>query len=94
MPTNLKGTPGSGQVTLTWTPPATGGTPISDYVVQYRLTAATTWTTFPDTVSAAASAVVTGLTNGRSYFFRVLARNAVADIAQWAMTSAAVTPRA
>jgi hypothetical protein len=37
-PLNLAGTAGDAQVTLVWDAPTSdGGTPITDYVVQYRL---------------------------------------------------------
>jgi hypothetical protein len=35
--TDLFGTPGDGQVVLTWTAPDDGGSAITDYVVQYRV---------------------------------------------------------
>lgn len=35
--TNLAGTAGNTQVPLTWTAPANGGSPITDYIVQYRI---------------------------------------------------------
>jgi len=95
IPTGLRGTPGNGRVTLSWVPPANnGGTPVTDYIVQYRLTNASTWKTSPDAVSATASAVVTGLSNDRSYFFRVLAKNVVADSIRWSAISAEITPKA
>ncbi len=90
--TGLAGTAGNGQVSLTWTAPAsTGGSPITDYVIQRSSNAGVTWTTFTDAVSAATSATVTGLTNGTSYLFRVAAVN-VAGAGTYAR-SASVTPR-
>jgi hypothetical protein len=66
---------GSSTVALTWVAPATNGAPISGYVV----------TPFVGTVaqaprvfnSAALSHTITGLVNGRTYTFKVAARNAV-----------------
>jgi hypothetical protein len=92
VPTGLTGIPGDGRVTLTWTPPASNGGPgISDYVVQFRPNAVTTWTTFADGVSAAAVATVTGLTNGVSYVFRVAAVS-VTGTGGASVASAPLTP--
>ena len=62
------GTPGDGQVTLTWDPPEDNGAPISDYLVSYQ---------GGSQVCPHASCTLTGLVNGRSYAFTVQARNAV-----------------
>ena len=75
-PTALTATFGSTSVALAWTAPSTGGTAITDYVVQYS-TDNSNWTTFSDTVSTTASVTVTGLTNYSTYYFRVAAINAV-----------------
>lgn len=77
-PTGLAGTPSSQQILLNWTAPiSNGGASITDYLVEYKLTATSTWSTFSDGTSAATSATVTGLTNGQSYDFRVSAVNSV-----------------
>jgi titin len=71
---------GPSQVGLVWTvPPSNGGTAITGYRVEYKLapTTVTTWTEFPDGVSTATTATVTGLTNGSAYVFRVSAKNAL-----------------
>jgi len=68
------------QSVLTWTAPArNGGSPITDYVVQYSTSAtfASAVTTFTDGVNASTGATVTGLTNGTTYYFRVAAVNSV-----------------
>ena len=63
-------------VTLVWTTPEDdGGRPISDYAIEYR-TINGTWATFSDSVSTATIAVVTSLTQGVSYEFRVSAISA------------------
>lgn len=72
------GTAGNGQVSLTWTAP-TGGSTVTDYIVQYSDDAGSTWTTFSDGVSTATSAIVTGLTNGTGYIFRIQAVNALGE---------------
>ena len=73
-PFSLTATPTNGQVALSWSAPS--GSPI-DYEIQYRNTAQAVveWTVFTDGTSVATNATVTGLTNGATYNFRVLARN-------------------
>ncbi|MCU1352238.1 MAG: hypothetical protein JWM05_1447 [Acidimicrobiales bacterium] len=69
-------TRGNGSVTLHWTAPASdGGSPITGYLVQpYRGYTGLAVRTFSST---APTQVVTGLTNGVYYQFRVSATNAV-----------------
>jgi hypothetical protein len=74
-PSGLGTTVGEGSVTLTWKAPVTGGSPITDYVIQ-RSANGTTWTTVADGVSISRTSRVTGLTSGVMYRFRVAARNA------------------
>jgi len=77
-PLSLAATPGNTQVALTWSAPSSNGTqPITDYVVEYKLAANPTWTVFTDGTSVSTGATVTGLTNGSSYNFRVIAVNSV-----------------
>ena len=77
-PTSLSASPGNTQASLTWTAPASnGGSAITDYLVQYKLTSSGTWLTFSDGVSTTTSATVTGLTNGSAYDFRVSAINTI-----------------
>jgi subtilisin family serine protease len=77
-PGGVDGTPGPSQVGLAWSVPGeTGGSPITDYVVEYRADDESPWSTFADGVSTATVATVTGLTNGVAYRFRVSATNAV-----------------
>ncbi|MEQ1785538.1 MAG: FG-GAP-like repeat-containing protein [Acidimicrobiales bacterium] len=75
-PTGAAATPGNGQATISWTAPTSnGGSPITGY-----------WVTgyvgyFPVALvrfgSTSTSQVMTGLTNGTTYWFRVRAVNAV-----------------
>jgi titin len=77
-PTSVAGTAGNAQVSLTWTAPSSdGGAAITDYVIQYSSNGGTDWTTFNDGTSTSVSAVVTGLTNGTTYLFKVAALNSV-----------------
>jgi hypothetical protein len=77
-PTSLGASKGNTQISLSWTAPASnGGSAITDYIVEYKLTSEpTTWTTFADGTSTGTTATVTSLTNDLSYDFRVSAVNA------------------
>ena len=89
-PTNVIGTFGNSQVSLSWTAPASnGGSSVFDYVIQYN--DGSSWQTFSDDFSSATSTIVTSLNNGTSYTFRVLASNSV-GYSQASASSAAVTP--
>ena len=67
---------GNGQVTVGWAAPTnTGGSPITNYLVKYSADNGLTFTNFVHPVSAALSCVVTGLTNGTPYRFKVVAVN-------------------
>lgn len=75
-PLSPTSTAGNTQVVVSWSAPTSnGGTPITDYIIEYR-SGSGSWTTFPDGTSAARTATVTGLTNGTAYEFRVMAVNA------------------
>jgi titin len=90
--TNVSGTAGDTQVSLSWTAPDNGGASITDYVVQYSTNGGTNWTTFADGTSGDATAVVTSLTNGTAYTFRVAAVNS-AGTGSYSAASSGVTPR-
>jgi uncharacterized repeat protein (TIGR02543 family) len=68
---------GVGQSQLSWTAPAGNGAEVYDYIVQFRLVGAATWSTWAEGVSTATSAIVLGLANGSEYEFRVAAVNSV-----------------
>jgi len=68
---------GNTTTNLTWTAPSNGGDPITDYIVDYRVSGDVPWTNFVDGVSASTGATVTGLTNGVTYEFRVRAVNGI-----------------
>jgi len=91
-PTSLSATAGNGQVSLSWTAPASnGGAAITDYTVQFSSNGGSTWSTFADGTSTATSATVTGLANGTAYVFRVAAVNA-AGTGAYTAASSSVTP--
>jgi alpha-tubulin suppressor-like RCC1 family protein/Tol biopolymer transport system component len=86
-PTNVVATAGNGQATVTWNPPASnGGSTITGYTVTSNVGASSV-TVDGNTTTA----VVTGLTNGTSYRFRVAATNVVGTGTPSAF-SAAVVP--
>ncbi len=77
-PTALAAIADDAEVSLSWSAPADdGGSAITDYIVQYKLSSDSSWTTFSDGTSTVTSATVTGLTNDLSYDFRVSAVNAI-----------------
>jgi len=81
---------GNTQVALYWTAPAfDGGTPITDYVIEYKLSSDSTWLVFADGISTLTTATITGLTNDVSYDFQVSAVNAVG---QSLVNSTSATP--
>ena len=85
---------GVGEIDLSWTSPYPydGGSPVTDYIVEYATCSlpcnfsdgggswadsGVTWTTFSDGTSDTTSATVTGLEHATRYMFRVYAVNAV-----------------
>lgn len=66
--------PGFSQVTLTWTAPPDGGSPITDYLVEFSVDNET-FTTFEHTASTIPTIIVTGLENNITNYFRVSAIN-------------------
>lgn len=77
-PLNLYAFPGNGSTTLFWsTPLSDGGTEITDYFIEYKLSDAVSWSTWSHTQSTSTTVLVTGLTNGLLYNFRVSAINSI-----------------
>ena len=69
-------TSAGGQLRLSWqTPASNGGAAITDYIIQRSPDGVSGWFTIPDGTSIATAYTVTGLTNGRRYYFRVFAKN-------------------
>jgi hypothetical protein len=84
--------PGSAFVDLAWGLPLNAGSlssPITDYVIEYRISAGSGWTRFTDGVSTTRSVRVSNL-DTVSYDFRVAAANANSTDANyvWATTTA------
>ena len=68
------GTATATSVPLSWTVPLSlYGRAVTDYVIQYKVTEASSWSTFTDGVGASTAATVTGLTPVTSYQFQVSA---------------------
>lgn len=86
-PTNVSSSAGDAQATISWTAPADGGLPIRSYVVKN----AATNTTVASVDGTTLTAIVTGLTNGVSYTFVVVAVNLNGESAP--STSVSVSPR-
>ena len=74
--------------TVTWTAPA-GGTAVTGYDVEYRVTGATTWTDGGHS-GTALTLTLSGLSAGASYEVRVRAKNANGNGA-WSATATATT---
>ena len=89
-PTGVNAVPGNGQVTVSWSAPSNGGSPITSYTVTPHVGGvAQASHTFGTTTTG----VVTGLTNGTTYTFTVVATNAVGSSPPSGPTPA-VTPMA
>ena len=90
-PTNVNAAAADQSAIVTWTAPATGGSPITGYTVTpYVGTTAQTPTTVTGTPPAT-NATITGLTNGTAYTFKVTATNAIGTGPESAASNA-VTP--
>lgn len=77
-------------VALSWAAPATGGAP-NDYIIQYRTSPSGAWVTFADGTSTTRNTIVTGLTAGTAYDFRVQAAN-TGGSGSWSSTVTATPP--
>ncbi len=77
VPQAISSTPGDASVSLSWLPPASdGGAAITGYAIEYQALGAVDWLHFGDVDAATTGVVVTGLVNGTTYMFRVIAVNA------------------
>ena len=76
-PANLATAPLDNAVRLTWTAPANnGGSPITDYVIQYSADGGITWSTYSHIASTSTAVTISFLTP-TTYTFRVAAVNAI-----------------
>ena len=93
VPTNVSAVAGNAEAVVTWTAPeAVSGGEITGYRIQASTDGGSTWeTVVENTGSATASAVVSGLTNGTEYVFRVAAINE-AGVGGYSQASNAVVP--
>lgn len=83
--------PTNGAVTVNWTAPTSdGGRAISEYFVQYSSNSGSTWSS-PVSAGTSLTKLVTGLTNGTSYIFKVFASNLRGD-GPSSSSSSATTP--
>ena len=74
--TDLVAEPGFSQVILSWTEPPNGGSPITDYIVEYTTNQSDEeWNTFDHPASTLSNITVTGLENNLTTYFRVSAVN-------------------
>ena len=79
----LVGTPGangSGKATLTWTAPASSGSALTGYAVYYGTTPSPT-TLLSSPASTTTSLSISGLTSGTTYYFDIVAKNAIGSSA-------------
>ena len=76
-PTGVSASPGNGAATVTWTAPASGGSPITSYTVTPYIGGTAQPTTAVSGNPPATTATVGGLTNGTAYTFTVTATNAI-----------------
>ena len=91
-PTEVYGESGNGSVTLSWIAPTNnGGRNITNYIIEYSLNGGNTWTTYSKPASIELSTLISGLTNGVDYTFRVSAVNPVGTGAP-SVASSAVMP--
>jgi hypothetical protein len=90
-PLGVAASPANGSATVSWTTPASGGSPITSYTVTPFIGTTAQTATVVSGSPPATSAVIAGLTNGTSYTFQVAATNAVGTGP--ASASNAVTPQ-
>jgi uncharacterized delta-60 repeat protein len=75
-PYNVFGSINLGNILVTWNSPIdNGGSFINDYLIQYSSDSGNNWTTFNDGISSLSSTLVTNLTVGNNYIFKVAAIN-------------------
>lgn len=88
--TAVSGTAGDSSASISWTAPSDGGSPITDYIIEYKSSGAATYAIFNDGINTNTSATISSLSNGTSYNFRVTALNAIGLSASSSIVS--ITP--
>ena len=89
MVTNVGATTSDDSVSLTWSPPANSpASPVTDYIVEYRVAGTNDWSVVNDGVSAKPGATLGGLTRGTDLEIRISAINDVNASVATARTSA------
>lgn len=79
--TSLSSSNADGTVSLTWAQPTNPpAVPITDWVIEYRVSGATEWSVLNDGVSDQTGASITGLSNGQAVDVRVAGINAVNEL--------------
>lgn len=63
------------EIEISWITPFDNYTPITDYAIEYKTSAESTWTVFNDGSSTNTTVTITGLTHSTSYDFRVRSYN-------------------
>jgi Domain of unknown function (DUF1929)/Fibronectin type III domain/Kelch motif len=76
-PTGVAANPGNNTANLSWTAPASGGSPITSYTITPYAGSVAQPATVVSGSPPATTAVVSGLTNGTTYTFTVSATNAI-----------------
>jgi hypothetical protein len=85
-PTSVHATAGAGSATVSWVAPANGSATITAYLITpYKAGVAQATITVVGTVT---SKLITGLTTGHSYTFKIAARNVVGTGPQSALSNA------
>jgi len=91
-PTAVSGTVGHAAINLSWNAPSSdGGSPITDYRIQFSSNGGSSWSTYSDGTSTSTSATIPYLTNGTPYIFRVAAINS-SGVGNYSSPSSAMTP--
>jgi titin len=96
-PTALTPVAGNRQISLSWTAPSSnGGAGIVDYVVESSANGGVAWRSVGTVTAPSTATVITGLTNGVAYVFRVTARNVAGTGAAstWVTAAPVAPPRA
>jgi hypothetical protein len=95
--TDLAATAGNNLITLVWSAPNNGGSAITDYIIEFKLSSDASYTVYADGTIGSTGGTVTGLANGLSYDFIVSAVNGIgtgsaSNVATATTFSAATAP--